>query len=120
MFDLLAGAAGLLFPSHAEGFGLPALEARALGVEVICSPLPAFRELLKNDALMLGTDDPQLWADAIQERARAFGKTPSPNSRKTRAARVPTWEQHFEKVFGPNAVAAGQAAQGALTSVSTV
>ncbi len=120
MYALLDGAAGLLFPSHAEGFGLPALEARALGVEVICSPIPAFRELLRDDAVMLGTDDPQIWAEAIRERARTFGTQQSSPDRNGRASRVPTWEQHFEKVFGPRAAAPDQAAQGALTSVRTV
>ncbi len=115
MFTLLSGAAGLVFPSREEGYGLPALEARALGVEVICSPIPVFQELLEGDATMLGTDDPQGWADAIRARARSFGAQST-----ARTACVPTWEQHFEKVFGPEAVAPGQAAQGALTSVRTV
>jgi glycosyltransferase involved in cell wall biosynthesis len=44
MFALMSGASALLFPSYEEGFGLPALEARALGVQVICSPIPALRD----------------------------------------------------------------------------
>ena len=120
MFALMSGAAALLCPSHEEGFGLPALEARALGVPVICSPIPAFRELLRGDATMLKTDDPQRWADAVLARASAHSAgTPSP-ANAGRPARVPTWEQHFAKVFGTEPVASGQAAQGAFTSVRTV
>lgn len=121
MFALMSGAAGLLFPSHEEGFGLPALEARALGVEVICSPIPVFQELLHGDATMLDTDDPQRWADAVRVRARAFGGQRSGQPVAQRVTRIPTWEQHFEKVFGPQPAASrGQAAQGAFTSVRTV
>lgn len=41
-------AIALLFPSVMEGFGLPALEALALGCRVICSDIPVFREILGN------------------------------------------------------------------------
>lgn len=41
----------LIFPSLMEGFGLPGLEAMAVGVPVICSDIPVFREVYKNAAL---------------------------------------------------------------------
>lgn len=45
LIKLLAGARAALFPSHVEGFGLPLAEALSLGVPVICSDLPPFREI---------------------------------------------------------------------------
>jgi len=42
---LLASASALVFPSKYEGFGLPILEAMACGVPVICSNIPALREV---------------------------------------------------------------------------
>jgi len=45
---LLSGARALLFPSKVEGFGLPPLEAAALGTQVLCSDLPIYREFLGN------------------------------------------------------------------------
>lgn len=42
---LYAGAAGLVFPSLYEGFGLPLLEALAAGCPVLCSDLPVFSEV---------------------------------------------------------------------------
>ncbi|MBB2188721.1 glycosyltransferase family 4 protein [Gluconacetobacter azotocaptans] len=43
--DLVRNARALLFPSFAEGFGLPLLEALSLGIPCLCSDLPVFREI---------------------------------------------------------------------------
>ncbi len=51
---LLAGAIALLMPSHAEGFGLPLIEAMRLGVPVMASDIPAHREVVDAQALLLG------------------------------------------------------------------
>ncbi len=42
---LLRGAKALLFPSLEEGFGIPPLEALALGTPVIASDIPVLREI---------------------------------------------------------------------------
>jgi glycosyltransferase involved in cell wall biosynthesis len=41
---LYAESAALVFPSRYEGFGMPALEARACGARVIATDLPELRE----------------------------------------------------------------------------
>ncbi|MCL2103048.1 MAG: glycosyltransferase family 4 protein [Syntrophorhabdaceae bacterium] len=43
--NLFAGARAMVFPSFAEGFGLPPLEAMAAGVPVVCSDIAVFREV---------------------------------------------------------------------------
>jgi len=48
LFSMYEHAIALLFPSIMEGFGLPAVEALALGCRVICSDIPVFREILGN------------------------------------------------------------------------
>ncbi|MFA6031466.1 MAG: glycosyltransferase family 1 protein, partial [Myxococcota bacterium] len=62
---LLAGAKALLFPSLAEGFGFPLIEALACKVPVIASDLPVFREIGQGIADLLPPGDQQAWRDAI-------------------------------------------------------
>jgi glycosyltransferase involved in cell wall biosynthesis len=42
---IFAGASLLVFPSLSEGFGLPVLEAMMLKIPVVCSDIPALREV---------------------------------------------------------------------------
>lgn len=49
---LFCGAAALLFPSYAEGFGLPVMEAMAAGTPVICSNIPALKEIAGDAAVL--------------------------------------------------------------------
>lgn len=43
--SVVAGASALVLPSRDEGFGLPVLEALACDVPVVCSDVPALREI---------------------------------------------------------------------------
>ncbi|NIH85453.1 glycosyltransferase [Amycolatopsis granulosa] len=45
LHNVVAGAAALVLPSRDEGFGLPVLEALASDVPVVCSDIPALREI---------------------------------------------------------------------------
>jgi glycosyltransferase involved in cell wall biosynthesis len=54
---LYQGAFALLFPSRAEGFGLPPIEAQTLGCPVVCSAIPPHCENLADSALFAGADD---------------------------------------------------------------
>lgn len=54
---LYAGAACLVFPSRYEGFGLPPLEAMALGCPAIAADIPALREVCGDAALFCDPDD---------------------------------------------------------------
>lgn len=67
---LMIAARALLFPSFAEGLGLPLLEARALGLPVIASNLPAFHEIADEGVTMLSPLDGAAWRAAIEEAAK--------------------------------------------------
>ena len=55
---LMAGAAALVYPSLYEGFGLPPLEAMALGTPVIATSAPAMTEVLGDGAVSVPLRDP--------------------------------------------------------------
>jgi glycosyltransferase involved in cell wall biosynthesis len=63
--SLVLGATGMLCPSHAEGFGLPLLEARALGVPAIASDIAAHHEVANGSSTLLPPDDVGAWEEAI-------------------------------------------------------
>jgi glycosyltransferase involved in cell wall biosynthesis len=62
---LVAGARALLFPSLAEGYGLPPLEALAMGVTPVCAPLPAYRETLGDAAVYADPHEMYQWAGVV-------------------------------------------------------
>jgi glycosyltransferase involved in cell wall biosynthesis len=64
----IAGVAA--FPTRAEGFGMPVLDALARGVPVVCSDLPVLREVSGGHARTFSPDDPGGAAAAIGEALR--------------------------------------------------
>jgi glycosyltransferase involved in cell wall biosynthesis len=58
--DLLAGATALAYPSVYEGFGLPPLEAMAVGVPVLTTAVGAIPEVVGDAALVVSLDDDAL------------------------------------------------------------
>ena len=63
--SLFENASLLVLPSWHEGFGLPALEAMALGVPVVASTTGALPEVVGDAGLLAPPDDPAALARAI-------------------------------------------------------
>ena len=97
---LLQGCRALLFPSFAEGFGLPLAEALIGGVPAVCSDLPALREVGGAVPDYLDPLDGAGWLQAVMD----YRVEPSPR----RAAqigrmagwRAATWPDHLEAALG--------------------
>ena len=63
----------LAFPSRTEGFGLPPLEAMALGCPVISSDVGSLPEVCGNAAMYAAPDDPTAWLKALERIASDAG-----------------------------------------------
>jgi glycosyltransferase involved in cell wall biosynthesis len=63
---LYAGARAFLYPSYAEGFGLPPLEAMASGIPVIASDRSSLPEVLGDAAVLVDPDSITALAEAVE------------------------------------------------------
>jgi glycosyltransferase involved in cell wall biosynthesis len=63
---LLQHAVALLFPSAYEGFGLPVIEAMAVGTPALVSDIPVMREVAGNAARPFPVGDARAWAAGMQ------------------------------------------------------
>lgn len=95
---LLAAATALLFPSRAEGFGLPLGEALALGVPVIASDLPALRELGGEVPEWLSPDAASDWERAVVDYAARPSARGEAQIARLASWRPPSWREHFRIV----------------------
>lgn len=90
-------AAALAFPSQYEGFGLPPLEALALGVPVLATDLAVTREVLSDQAVFVDSTS----AEALVEGLRRVLDDPpgTPQTRRQHAGQF-TWERCATKTLG--------------------
>jgi glycosyltransferase involved in cell wall biosynthesis len=64
---LLQNATLFVLPSHYEGFGMPILEAMAVGTPTAVSDIPVFHEVSGDASIYFKKDDPQAIANSLQD-----------------------------------------------------
>lgn len=91
---ILAGAEAFIYPTSYEGFGLPAAEACAAGVPIVCARVGSLPEVLGDHAAAWV---PRLDVDAFAATLSALLADPGRRDELAagalaRAARAPTWD----------------------------
>jgi len=67
LFEVLASASCLVFPSLYEGFGIPLIEAMSLEVPILCSREGSIPEIVRDAALYVNGRNPGELAQAMAE-----------------------------------------------------
>jgi alpha-1,3-rhamnosyl/mannosyltransferase len=62
---IMRGAVAVTFPSHYEGFGLPALEAMQVGTPLLAADATALPELVGDAARLVPPGDAAAWGEAM-------------------------------------------------------
>jgi len=84
LWALMAAAPLFVFPSRDEGFGLPPLEAMALGTPVVVSNAAALPEVCGDAAVQVDPDD----ADGLATALQRLLDDPAERSRRSDAGRA--------------------------------
>lgn len=95
---VLGQARALLFPSHAEGFGIPLVEALAARIPVIASDLAVFREIAGNIPELLPLDDEDAWIAMLTDYTDENSARRDQKLVRLKGYAAPTWSEHFDKV----------------------
>jgi glycosyltransferase involved in cell wall biosynthesis len=107
---LLRDSLCLAFPSLTEGFGLPVLEAMAIGCPVVVSDRASLPEICANAALFAAPDDAEGWFNRFQRlRATPALRLDMIEKGRARAARY-SWRQTAMRYLEAIAAADGLSA----------
>jgi glycosyltransferase involved in cell wall biosynthesis len=94
----LSHSQALLSPSFTEGYGMPLVEALSLGVPVIASDLPAFREIAGDIPEYVDPLDGRGWRDLVVEYASTDSRARLLQRQRMSGFVAPSWDSHFEQV----------------------
>ncbi len=92
--ELIAGARAVLAPSFEEGYGLPIVEALALGIPVVASDTAAAREVSQGRARLLSPIHGEGWRREIERLATDAEYVEAQRARAAGFA-APNWGDYF-------------------------
>jgi glycosyltransferase involved in cell wall biosynthesis len=96
---LYSGATALLYPSFYEGFGLPVLEAMAVGVVPIVATSTAPSELAGDSGIAVNPRDHESIASAIVKVVKDVGCREELSRRATRRSSTFSWDRSAETTW---------------------
>jgi glycosyltransferase involved in cell wall biosynthesis/GT2 family glycosyltransferase len=118
---LYGSAVAVLLPSLYEGFGLPVLEAMALGVPVVAADIPSVREVARDAVVYVSQPlDPRCWHDVLRRVAADEELRAALSARGLRAAEQFSWQdvgRRFAELLRRTAGRVGPATAQAADSV---
>jgi len=95
-----------LFPSIAEGFGLPVIEAMSVGKPVFCSDRTSLKEIGSDFAYFWTSFDPHIMVEVFNTGMLDFKQNPQKKERQIKYANSYTWEKNvteylrfYKKIF---------------------
>ncbi|WP_460452162.1 glycosyltransferase family 4 protein [Alsobacter sp. SYSU BS001988] len=98
---LYQSAAGFVYPSVYEGYGMPVSEALACGTQVAVSSGAATEEAAFGHAITVDAMDVDAWSQALARLCDAsVGETPEDRDRRSRAATQYTWAEAARRTVG--------------------
>jgi glycosyltransferase involved in cell wall biosynthesis len=97
LFCAYKGAAAFVFPSFAEGFGIPLLEAMSCGTPAIVSDIPVFHEIAGECAVYFNPHDHEALAHVLL-RALSSSTFANQTSMGRRRARDFSWDVAARKL----------------------
>ncbi len=95
---LYTGAAAFCFPSCAEGFGRPPLEAMGCGTPAVVAPYGPAAEVLGGGARIVPLET-EAWVDALVPLLRDPGERSRWSEQGRRVAREHTWDRVVDQVL---------------------
>jgi glycosyltransferase involved in cell wall biosynthesis len=96
--NYLIHARALLFPTFAEGYGLPLIEALSHKVPVIASNLPIFHEIVGDIPDYADPLDGLGWMSLIKDYMKTDSSKRQAQLSRLDSFQMPTWEEHFAKI----------------------
>ncbi len=96
---LYADADIFVWPSLAESFGHPLIEAMAAGLPIVCSDLPVNRELCADAALYVSPLDSSAWARTIRELALNKGLQDQLIRKTQERIHYFRWDDHVSRIL---------------------